>query len=1045
MKISFDSLNANQNVDRVTTSQKSDTASGTKPINAFALDISGTVMDNRAYEGQGTTAEDVMQIAEQDYMSAQQDFMTVMSHFMSAGDYQELEENGFKPGSMPSDEMITVVDEIKAKLAEAGITITGYNDDLTADELAKITGSDMRGRQIAASLRKNDIPVNRQNVHDVGSALEKCVQITELSDGAKKYLIKNHCELNIKEIYKAQFSASSMETRQGYGYYADDMPGYYAKKADSFQWDHLEGRMREVIDEAGLDVNEETMQEARWIVEQGIPLTGENLMRLDRMNDIPLPMPFEKAMDAMMNALWNKQPAETADLTVTESIVTRADRILNEVAGISGETLERAVESGEPLTIRNLLRIQEQETAGRQRNAREPGQADRGEENREQTDYRNREYEMITARRRLEEVRLMMTFEANLKLLKSGYQIETAELSQLVEELKASEENTKQLLFGTKDPDELQIRDSLYQDTLTKVAQIGEMPAQVIGKVIDVPAFYHLNYIHTQGTVLKSTYENVNAAYETVMTVPRADLGDNIRKAFRNVEEILAGLNLKPDEANERAVRILGYNSMMITEENINRVKAADLQLNRVIRKLTPGATLKLIRDGINPLTMNLEELENHLNGQENRQDDAERYSRFLYKLEKNNRITPQEKESFIGIYRLLRQVEKSDGAVIGSLVNQGAEVNFKNLLTALRTGSDRHMEYTIDDTFGGVDGSYRNGNIEDQISSYYNHLARDIYERLEPETMAGAGVDENMTLDRLHEAMNQNPKQISPETEQVERLYRTEQLEEIRSVRFVSESTLDMLMNYDQTISADTLLAADYLMQYRGAMFRQIFGYADKAGSRMQEETEQAMYKLQRNLTDHDSAVTAYDNLVETAGDVLERITDTTSGYIDVRSITNFHKQLHVAGNLAKKDNYEVPVKINGEINSINLQIVHNGDDKGKVQITFEADYYGKVYASFQVQQKNDRLVVTGMIAGNSEEGLHALRKLEPVIRNELTSDVCTVDELYYTTASEMNLNRHEQTAQGTDNVTTKTLFEISKAFIIAIQSQKGDEAYED
>ena len=123
----------------------------------------------------------------------------------------------------------------------------------------------------------------------------------------------------------------------------------------------------------------------------------------------------------------------------------------------------------------------------------------------------------------------------------------------------------------------------------------------------------------------------------------------------------------------------------------------------------------------------------------------------------------------------------------------------------------------------------------------------------------------------------------------------------------------------------------------------------------------------------------------------------------------------------------------------------MHNGDDKGKVQITFEADYYGKVYASFQVQQKNDRLVVTGMIAGNSEEGLHALRKLEPVIRNELTSDVCTVDELYYTTASEMNLNRHEQTAQGTDNVTTKTLFEISKAFIIAIQSQKGDEAYED
>lgn len=1045
MKVSFDSLNANQNVDRVTTSQKSDTASGTKLINAFALDISGTVMDNRAYGGQGSTAEDVMQIAEQDFMSAQQDFMTVMSNFMSAGDYQELEENGFKPGSVSSDEMITVVDEIKAKLAEAGIVITGYNDDLSAEELAKITGSDMRGRQIAGELRENDIPINRKNVHDVGSAMEKSAQITELSDGAKKYLIQNHSELNIKEVYKAQFSASHLGTRQGYGYYADDMPGYYAKKADSFQWDHLEGRMQEVISEAGLTVDEESMQEAKWIVEQGIPLNHENLLQLDRINHIELPMTQEHILDTIMNALWRGKPAEMADMTDTENFVTKADRVLREVQSIAEEDLNAVIVSGKELTIQNLVMAK-------------PENNNNNENNNSNKD-RNTEYNLITARRQLEEVRLKMTFEANLRLLKSGYHIETTELSKLVDDLKESELHAKQMLFGTSNPEETVSRDALYQDTLTKVAQIGEMPAHVIGRVAASPVLFNLNYIHTQGTVLKSAYDSVNAAYETVMTVPRADLGDSIQKAFRNVEEILNGMNLEPNEANQRAVRILGYNNMMITEDNINEIKKADLQLNSIIRKLTPGTTLELIRDGVNPLSMNLDELRDYLDQKEQKQDDTERYSRFLYKLEKNNRISQRERESFIGIYRLLRQVEKSDGAVIGSLVNQGAELSFKNLLTALRNRADQNKEYTVDDSFGGVNGSYRTANIEDQINSYYNQLAGELYENLNPEMLARAGANEDTTLEQLHEAMiaqnsnvqsaqfgNQSMQETELHTidERLEKQYRAEQLEEIRSVQHVSEETLDMLMSYDQTISTDNLLAADYLMRYRGAMFQQIFRYASDADNRVEEDLEQAMFKFQRNLTDHESAVTAYENLMETAGDVLENVVDSTSDYIDVRSITNYYKQLHIAGNLAKKDNFEVPVTINGEKNSINLQIVHDGEDKGKVQITFESERYGKIYASLRAQQSDNQVVVTGMIAGNNARGLEELRKIEPALRNELNTDVCRVDELYYTTSLELDINKIEKGSVGTDNVTTKTLFEISKAFIIAIQSQKG-EAYED
>ena len=66
--------------------------------------------------------------------------------------------------------------------------------------------------------------------------------------------------------------------------------------------------------------------------------------------------------------------------------------------------------------------------------------------------------------------------------------------------------------------------------------------------------------------------------------------------------------------------------------------------------------------------------------------EEMEKYSRFLYKLEQERGITEEEKDAYIGIFRMLRQIEKTDGAVIGTLVNTGAELNFKNLLSAVRS-----------------------------------------------------------------------------------------------------------------------------------------------------------------------------------------------------------------------------------------------------------------------------------------------------------------------------------------------------------------------
>ena len=98
--------------------------------------------------------------------------------------------------------------------------------------------------------------------------------------------------------------------------------------------------------------------------------------------------------------------------------------------GISGEAVDQAVVEGRELNLRNLVKAQEKI---------------------ERYGVAEGTPEQISARRQLEEVRLMMTIEANRKLIESGYAIDTAELEELVDALRKLEAEQEQTLFREAD------------------------------------------------------------------------------------------------------------------------------------------------------------------------------------------------------------------------------------------------------------------------------------------------------------------------------------------------------------------------------------------------------------------------------------------------------------------------------------------------------------------------------------------------------------------------------------------------------------------
>jgi len=106
-----------------------------------------------------------------------------------------------------------------------------------------------------------------------------------------------------------------------------------------------------------------------------------------------------------------------------------------------------------------------------------------------------------------------------------------------------------------------------------------------------------------------AAYHEAGMAYEKGATEIRADLGDSIRKAFGNIDEVLSENNLELTEANRKAVKLLAYNKAEVSVESVTKMKVAATLTETALKELKPATVAGLIKSGINPLDLDMEEL----------------------------------------------------------------------------------------------------------------------------------------------------------------------------------------------------------------------------------------------------------------------------------------------------------------------------------------------------------------------------------------------------------------------------------------------------
>lgn len=952
MKITFQTAEAEQSVKQQTQVRTTDAAKKADSVYGAVL-LPG---ENRLLgSGEKKSWAEFRQEAQVKDVSVQQDYRTLLSHTMSQEDYARLEEEGFHFESLDPEEAVTILDKIKAQLARSGQNIIGYTDDIDMDTLAAALGSDTLARAVSHSFREADLPLTAENIEGVKEAWNMASNLTDLDAGTRSYLVENAMEPEIWNVYLAQSSGakgkeSSLQQgpkRIGPKYYAEEIKGYYAQSAQTPHMEELQAQADKVIEKAGFSVNEHSREMAGWLLDRSLPLTAENLQRVQMLETVPVPVTEEAFAAAAAEAVSGGKEPVFGNLGRSEDIYHRAAEVLSYYENLSPKQLG----------------------------------------------------DSVTARRQLEEIRLRMTAEVNVKLLKSGFSIDTAPMEELVEALREAEAK----LAGTYFPGEEEplTKYRLYRDTNEVIAQLPAMPARILGPLSIQESQTSLTEIYEQGKAAKAVYEKAGESYEALMTSPRGDMGDSIQKAFANVDELLSELSYELTDENRRAVRILGYNRMEITGKNIELVKAADEQVQSVIEKMKPAAVLQMIRDGINPLEKTLPELEEYFSGlPEDFEETAESYSRFLYGLEKNKAVTEDERETYIGIYRLLRQIEKSDGAVVGALVNSQAQLHLKNLLSAVRSGKFRHLDVKAQDRLEQV--IQKGESISEQIARAFAGDVRDIV------------------------------TEVSQETDNAQE-YRRQKLEQLRSFAVTENECVALLQKGQTTPSVHNLLAAQALLQNRELFYsarRKWTGNGEEMA-----EMKSLADGLWETLEDKDEFSGEYQKLVKETGKEVEEALQEAASSVDVRELRLAHRQLALAEKLARQEEYFFSMYVGEELTGIRLTVERNGPEKGKVSVTCRFSEEETLHADFWLANEK----ITAYVAGNEKTEVTKLQKIADTFTEE-ASGHWIIEKVSVVQDAGRGPDMTEEQEISGEGVSADNgqLYRIAKTFLEAVRQQE-------
>lgn len=1054
-----------------------------------------------------------------------------ISTSFTENDCDTLEQEGFPIETMTAQGLYQAIGRVK----------TEQKKDGTIKEKAQ---EKMTQEVIAARLKEENLPATDKNISEINKAMTLSETAGRMDDKTKRFLIDQELTPTIENIYKAYYSGSKKSAEQ-------------KQKLTETEWKELLPQVKTVIQDSGYEVNNENLQDAKWLIENKLPLTNKTYSYKKELEEIKSSVDSELVFDRIVEGMKNGILPKNVSLAAPDEEALQ--QTLTDIRSISPEAVTYAVFEGIDLTIKKLAAVQESinsgkikpeelpadeaeaiqprlredaaetetnriaandktsakktdsyegreiamDSAGEESIDRMPdGEADWQGNDRDESDAdadHNKQYEAIRAQRQMEEIRLKMTLEAASRLEKKGISIETQKLEKVVEELRRLENSYyRKLLSEAEVPSTTEAVETL-KATSQSLEQLRYIPIGTIGTTLSERGTQTIPSLLTEGLKLQSEYVKAGTAYETLLTVPNAEYGDSIRKAFSHMDSLLNEMNIESTEQNQRAVRILGYNQMEITAESIDLVKAYDSEVTTLINNLHPAVTVRMIKEGFNPLDMTISELNDKIDEMKEEQgiSSEEKFSTYLHKLEKEEGITPEERKAYIGIYRLLYNVEKSDGAALGSVIKADREVTLNNLLTAVQTGKKGRLNAVIDDEFGTLTQMTRNNeSIAEQLSGfkkgtadqlpaqdiskekdnrleeqtrYLDRILRQITEELSPGKLLKLAQETTKTGTAGTAAEVGNPTAAEtgndiwdvikdvpaeqllqkllkePEGDKADEGSYAQKVQQLRELCGNAEQSIRFLNDFRMSSTPQNITLANYILTNGASPIVKLLKRQSDDDHENLTEGIKDLSDLSDTIYDKSSMNEAYESLAETAKQMLE--TACSEETLDGRRLTELRNtavQMSFLRTMAAREFYQIPIETSKGITNINLTILRGGESNGRVSATVYSEQLGDIKADFSLKQQ----VLKGFISCDSRSGLKKLQANSEEIEKTAKDNNLIIKQLDFGISFKENDNYNYQDPEigqqnsEMNNQTERMLYRIAKAIVQTVRSAEDSEA---
>ncbi len=624
---------------------------------------------------------------------------------------KELIANGINLNKITLDILTSVMSEIDSRPIK----------EVSSNELIKITNSYIEENNISTdffeskasvikAVKNSGLPTTKNNIELIESTLAKVDKIQEATDFTS--FITNDLEPTIENLYALSFSTIS------------DTPEAVA------EFNNARDLYKNLADELNLTFDTDTENLFKDFIKNNIDITLENIEKYNLVKDKILNLDkYTLTTELIEKIKTGEKILDTNLLEVTkkelylnkEEILNSNIDTVNTLNKVTNENINFFIRNFKVLNVHNLKEvIKENKTLP----------------------VIQETPENIEQKKSVLQLMEKLTYDVAYRLAKTGINIDTLTISSAVDEIKKVEMATFSQALKQFDVANTENNLSTMSTTFEQIGKLPPFNSTVYNDIITDKIRFNITEVAKAVDASRAI-----EGYEIFETQVSGKWNDSFSKISEQILPFLEKLGLPASDKNFRSAEILIKNHMDITLENIENIKEIDLKIDKLQETLHPRIVSKLLSDGLNPLTMDIDSILESIDEYNNFYGDdvKDKIASYLLEVQKSGDLSDETLKAVKSIYKALNIIQKNNGASIGSLYNANHSLTIGNLLDSSKYFSETKNNRSKIDTVVG-DEHITSIENSDSIKNSIEQSIATSYEKLLLEKLSAEATPEGLS-----------------------------------------------------------------------------------------------------------------------------------------------------------------------------------------------------------------------------------------------------------------------------------------------------------